>query len=333
MSTPTVRPGALPTDDRPSGGARIVVGVDGSDGARSALVWALAEAARRGAQLVVVSAFPVDYYWTDAYLVDPNRLDAVRADTDTRTRAMVDEARRNPAVTAVTGADSVEVQVAVVAGAAAEHLVNAAEDADLLVVGSRGRSGVRSTLLGSVALHCTTHARCPVVVVHPLSGSAPEAGRKVVVGLDDSDMSREALRHAVAEAGRLGAEVEGVVAYHPVSPWSELYTLGAPLGGELEEHARRRGEAMVAEVLGTFPDGSTPKVRVVAVEGPPGYVLIRRAQDAALLVVGSRSRSRLRGMVLGSVALDCVVHGTGPVMVVHPDGALASALLAAPAQA
>ena len=269
----------------------------------------------------------------DAYLVDPNRLDAVRADTDTRTRAMVDEARRNPAVTAVTGADSVEVQVAVVAGAAAEHLVNAAEDADLLVVGSRGRSGVRSTLLGSVALHCTTHARCPVVVVHPLSGSAPEAGRKVVVGLDDSDMSREALRHAVAEAGRLGAEVEGVVAFHPVSPWSELYTLGAPLGGELEEHARRRGEAMVAEVLGTFPDGSTPKVRVVAVEGPPGYVLIRRAQDAALLVVGSRSRSRLRGMVLGSVALDCVVHGTGPVMVVHPDGALASALLAAPAQA
>jgi nucleotide-binding universal stress UspA family protein len=246
---------------------------------------------------------------------------------------VVDEARRDPAVVAVTGAHTVPVQVVVVAGAAAEHLVNAAEDADLLVVGSRGRSGVRSTLLGSVALHCTTHARCPIVVVHPLSGTGTGVGGKVVVGLDDSDMSREALRQAVAEAARLGAEVEGVVAYHPVSPWSELYTLGAPLGGELQEHARRRGEDIVAEVLGEIPDGSTPKVGVVAVEGPAGHVLVRRAEDAALLVVGSRSRSQLRGMVLGSVALDCVVHGTGPVMVVHPDGARAAAPLAAPALA
>jgi nucleotide-binding universal stress UspA family protein len=291
------------------------------------------EAARRGAGLVVLSAFPVDFYWTDAYLLDPRRLDAVRADTDARTRAMVDEARQAPAVVAVPGSDTVPVQVVVAAGAAAEHLVNAAEDADLLVVGSRGRSGVRSTLLGSVALHCTTHARCPVVVVHPASGTTAGAGGRVVVGLDDSDMSREALRQAVAEAARLGAEVEGVVAYHPVSPWSELYTLGAPLGGELEEHARRRGEDMVAEVLGTSADGGTPPVRVVAVEGPAGHVLVRRSEGAALLVVGSRSRSRLSGMVLGSVALDCVVHGTGPVMVVHPDGARATAPLAAPALA
>jgi nucleotide-binding universal stress UspA family protein len=328
-----VPPGELPAEDGPARGARVVVGVDGSDGARSALVWALVEAARRGAGLVVLSAFPVDFYWTDAYLLDPRRLDAVRADTDTRARAMVDEARRAPAVVAVPGSDTVPVQVVVVAGAAAEHLVNAAADADLLVVGSRGRSGVRSTLVGSVALHCTTHARCPVVVVHPQPATATEAGSRVVVGLDDSDMSRDALRHAVTEAARLGAEVEGVVAYHPVSPWSELYTLGAPLGGELEEHARRRGEAMVAEVLGTIADGASPPVRVVAVEGPAGHVLVRRAEGAALLVVGSRSRSRLRGMVLGSVALDCVVHGTGPVMVVHPAAARATAPLVAPALA
>ena len=91
---------------------------------------------------------------------------------------------------------------------------------------------------------------------------------------------------------------------------------------------------MVAEVLGTVPAGGTPKVRVVAEEGPAGHVLVRRAEDAALLVVGSRSRSRLQGMVLGSVALDCVVHGTGPVMVVHPAAAApASAPVAEPALA
>jgi nucleotide-binding universal stress UspA family protein len=71
-------------------------------------------------------------------------------------------------------------------------------------------------------------------------------------------------------------------------------------------------------VLVGFGDGSRPEIRVVALEGRAGEVLARRAAEASLLVVGSRSRSRLAGMVLGSVALDSVVHSPVPVMVVHP---------------
>ena len=296
---------------------RIVVGVDGSDGARAALAWALAEAVRRGAEVDVLSAVPVDFYWDDPYLRDDGGVDRVRADTETRARALIEEVRRDPAVASV--AAGVPVDVVVVAGPPAEFLVDRAEGADLLVVGSRGRGAARSTLLGSVALHCVTHAPCPVVVVHPTRPAVEGAGT-VVVGLDDSAPARAALRVAVAEAARMGAEVEAVVVYRRPDLWSDLYTWSAPPTDETQDHALRGGERVVAEVLGDTA-GSGPRVRVVALEGPTGPVLALRAEDAALLVVGSRSRSALRGLVLGSVALHCVVHAPVPVMVVHPENA------------
>jgi nucleotide-binding universal stress UspA family protein len=192
--------------------------------------------------------------------------------------------------------------------------VHQAEDADLLVVGSRGRGAVRSSMAGSVALHCAAHARCPVVVVHPTSAGAAEPGH-VVVGLDDSDHARAALTAAVAEAAALGAEVEAVLAYEPPNYWSDLYAVVAPSVGETAEHAQRRGEAIVGEVLGAEP---ATAVRVVAVEGHPAQVLMHRAEGARLLVLGSRSRNQLEGVVLGSVALHAVMHAPCPVLVVHP---------------
>ena len=294
----------------PTRPGRVVVGVDGSPGARAALGWALAVAAGTGAPLEVVSAYPVDFYWMDPLLVDPERLDAIRADTEERVRALVAEVRGDPAVTAAAGAAGTRVDVVVAAGAAPEHLVARAEGADLLVVGSRGRGGVRSTLLGSVALHCVAHAPCPVVVVHPGAASPPP---RVVVGVDDSPVSRAALARAAQEASRTGARLEVVAAYQPEAYWSDLYAITAPPASETEEHARTRVTAIVADVLGT---GADADVRVV--QGAPGEVLVQQAGRAALLVVGSRSSSRLAGMVLGSVALHCAVHAPCPVMVVHP---------------
>jgi nucleotide-binding universal stress UspA family protein len=72
---------------------------------------------------------------------------------------------------------------------------------------------------------------------------------------------------------------------------------------------------MVAEVLGDEP---RVPVQVVTVDGPAEAALVKQAEGAALLVVGSRSRSQLPGMVLGSVALHCAVNAPCPVMVVHP---------------
>jgi len=292
------------------------VGVDGSPGSSAALVWALAEAARCGADVEVVSAFPVDDYWHDPLLADPRRVETLRSDTEARARAFVARAISDPAVTAVPRTAAVEVSFTVAAGEPAEHLVRLARGARLLVVGSRGRGGVRSTLLGSVALHCTTHAPCPVVVVHaPLQ---PVAAR-VVVGFDDSPVARAALARAAEEAERRGTALEVVAARQPVVYWTDVTAAVPPPVEESVPEFRRRVEGLVAGVLGEpLGDG----VSVVAEIGRAAEVLERRAEGAELLVVGSRSRSRLSGMVLGSVALHSVVHASCPVMVVRPEPSL-----------
>ena len=170
MSTPSDRPDGIPANGHSATRPRLVAGVDGSAGARACLLWALGEAARRGAELEVVGAVPVDVYWPDPYLVDAGRIDAFRADTAARASALVEEIRRDPAA---AGSSGVPVRVEVHMGPAAEILVQQAEGADLLVVGSRGRSGTRSTLLGSVALHCVVHASVPVMVVHAETAERP----------------------------------------------------------------------------------------------------------------------------------------------------------------
>jgi nucleotide-binding universal stress UspA family protein len=293
-------------DSEETGGAAgVVVGVDGSPGARAALVWALADAARRGARLQVVSAFPVDIYWGDAMLIDERRIEAFRADTEGRVRALVDEVRSQ------SGAGAAAVDVAVAPGPATQVVLAAAEGAALLVVGSRGRGPVRSTVLGSVALHAATHARCPVVVVHPRAdtGSAP---RRVVVGVDGSDGSRAALAHAVAEAERLDADVTVIAAYTLRSYWSGAYQASVPPVERLREAVRSDAEAMVSQIGAP----TTVGVRVLPVEGPAGDTLVRAAEGADLLVVGGRGRGAVRGMLLGSVALHCVINAPCPVMVV-----------------
>ena len=283
---------------------RVVVGVDGSPGARAALVWAMADAARRGARVEVVSAFPVETYWADPVLIDERRIEAVRADTEGRVRALVDEVRSE------AGGGDIAVDVTVVAGPPAHELLTAADGAGLLVVGSRGRGSVASTVLGSVALHAVTHARCPVVVVHPRAEAS--ASPRVVVGVDGSDASREALARAVAEAGRLDADVTAVAAYTLRSYWSGAYQAAVPPVERLREAVRSQAEDMVAAVGATTVD-------ILPVEGPAGDALVRAAEGAELLVVGSRGRGAVRGMLLGSVALHCVIHAPCPVMVV-PSG-------------
>lgn len=292
--------------------------MDGSAGGRRALAWALSAAAGRGASLEVVSAFPVDVHWIDPLLVDPHRIEKIRRDVEARTRDLVEEVRSDPEVSAIPGTAEVPVWVMAAPGPAAPVLVHRAEGAELLVVGSRGRGGVRSTVLGSVALHCSVHAPCPVVVVRSAAGEAatePATAPRVVVGLDDSPHAEAALRAALAEADRRGGRVEAVLAYDTPNYWSDMYAVMTAPPGRTREQALERAEAFVADALGDEAEA----VDVVVADGPPGEVLVQHAVGAVLLVVGSRSRSTLAGMVLGSVALHCVIHGPCPVMVVRPE--------------
>ncbi len=298
------------TDDEQGHAGRTVVGVDGSPGARTALGWALADAGRRGAALEVVSSFPVQLYLADPLLLDERQLEAVRADTLERARALVDEVR------AETGEAAVPVQVLAVAGPPAPMLLAASEDAGLLVIGNRGRGAVKSLVLGSVALSCVTHARVPVVVVHPRADAAAVPTR-VVVGLDGSVASGVALERAAAEAQLLGAELVAVAAYSAASYWSDAYAVVLPPPEQLAEEVQAAAEQQVAGAR--LPDGL--RVRVESVEGSAGNVLVGAARDAALLVVGGHGQGAVRGLLMGSVALHCVLSGPCPVMVVpEPHG-------------
>jgi nucleotide-binding universal stress UspA family protein len=147
----------------------VVVGVDGSAGAREALRWALAEARLRKSPLRAVHAWMFGYiggsvegypYWGGSL----GSYTSLGVDLKDLYQAAEDLLERALAEVEVEG---VEIERQVVQGPAAEVLVNAATPEDLLVVGSRGHGGFADLLLGSVSQQCVHHAPCPVVVVHP----------------------------------------------------------------------------------------------------------------------------------------------------------------------
>lgn len=135
---------------------RIVVGVDGSSSARSALRWAVQQADLTGARVQAVAAweFPAFYSWEGGPM-PPD-------DFERSARNGMDETV--DAVLAETGSD-VSLQRDLEHGHAAQMLLDAARGADLLVVGSRGHGSFYGALLGSVSQRCAQHAECPVVIV------------------------------------------------------------------------------------------------------------------------------------------------------------------------
>jgi nucleotide-binding universal stress UspA family protein len=292
---------------------RVLVGVDGSAGSLTALRWAMHWALVRGAEVAVVATYPTVATWSSPDSVDPGALDAVHDDTWARARAAVDAVRDSDSAVL-----DVPVSLHVEPGPAAAQLVRRSADADLLVVGSRGRGEVRSALLGSVALHSASAAECPVVVV-PLPGRWAEPGvaSRVVVGVDGSARSVAALAAALTEAGPAGS-VTAVRSHDVTDPWGDA--AGAPAAAELQEvheGALQRMEGQLGELL-VASAGDHPDVHRLSLTGPAGAVLVEQASDADLLVVASRGHGEFRGLVFGSVALHCVVHATCPVLVVRP---------------
>lgn len=138
----------------------IVVGVDGSGHSQRALEWAAREAALRQVPLTVITVRQPAMGWRGIVSLPGDRpateqlRQNVKAETDEILEQIGD--RRPP-----------EVSVEAINGTPAEALLGAADEADLLVVGSRGAGGFTRLLLGSVSTHVTHHARCAVVVIPP----------------------------------------------------------------------------------------------------------------------------------------------------------------------
>ena len=143
----------------------IVVGVDGSEASHEALRWAADEARLRFAPLVAVHAWS---FIPPQPIGDPGMLAMPAGDLPGQLSAESDAARIgfDAAIEEALGADAgIEVEQKLVEGDAGEALVAESATAELVVVGSHGRSGFKAALLGSVSRHVIDHAKCPVVVV------------------------------------------------------------------------------------------------------------------------------------------------------------------------
>ncbi|MGX6607102.1 universal stress protein [Micromonosporaceae bacterium Da 78-11] len=148
------------TDHVADSGHRIIVGVDGSQGSKTALKWAMSQAALTGATVEAITTwqdpaqYGTAYGWTSAAF-----------EGDTYATAIVKALDDTIAEVTAEIPHPVTVLPQVVQGHAVEALLHAAAGADLLVVGSRGHGTFAGIVLGSVSQHCVQHAPCPVVVV------------------------------------------------------------------------------------------------------------------------------------------------------------------------
>ena len=138
---------------------RIVVGIDGSQGARRALEWAVGEATLRDAHLVVIHAWLEPAAVAVGSVITAGGVEP-EVFEDTAWRTVTD---------LLAGVDTnglpQGLETHVVSGAPARALLEAAEGADLVVVGSRGLGGFTGLLLGSVSQQVAHHATCPVVII------------------------------------------------------------------------------------------------------------------------------------------------------------------------
>ena len=143
--------------------ATIIVGVDGSAGSVAALTFALAEARLRRASVKAVTAWTLSYVAAPIGMMAPID-EALIPELQENARAVAQAA----VAEAIGSSTDVQVEIDVREGSAAQVLVDAAQGADLLVVGTGGHGGFAGLLLGSVSQQTAHHAPCPVVIVpHP----------------------------------------------------------------------------------------------------------------------------------------------------------------------
>jgi nucleotide-binding universal stress UspA family protein len=274
----------------------IVVGVDGSPRSLEALRWAADQADRTGAGLLALISWHVRLPGVE--------LAAAATDAEAAAREVL-----LAALTAALGAEhAATVETRVSGSRPAEALLQLSGDAELVVVGGDAHTAVPDFPLGAVPEQLITYADCPVAVIR---ATAAAREHRIVVGLDGSPGSRDALAWALQQARRSGATVDAVVVWD-WRPRYAVYPYGPP-----EEHYHRAAEELLRAELDRLEPRDRTLVTGRTVRGHPARVLSEAARDAALLVVGSRGTGGGFRHLIGSVSSQCVRHAAVPVVVTH----------------
>jgi len=296
----------------------VIAGVDGSAESLAAAEWAAREAVRRDRPLRLVHAWNWHPRQEDGEI-------ATAAQRHLARRALRQAEDRIRSTCPGVRLDDEQME-----GPATAALLKAAEQADLLVLGSRGLSGFTGFLVGSVALGVVARAPRPVVLVrageeaadeHLLDGhgnpSTRTGYRDVVLGIDLTDSCDDVIEFAFEEARLRGARLKAVHAWQQPSP------LGLGPGDLALVDGPERAEewlGFLMAVLQVWRD-KYPEVEVVetVTEGRPQSALLRAASGASLLVVGRRTVDRPAGPRTGPVTHAAIHHVGCPVAVVPHD--------------
>ncbi|MET9774050.1 universal stress protein [Streptomyces sp. NPDC006367] len=290
----------------------VIAAVDGSQDGLRALDWAADAARARGAPLRVahVRQYAV---WAQADVL-------VAGPADTGEDPAIEEARARLR----ERADAPETEYLTVEGVPGAVLPELGADAQLLVLGSRGRGGFTSLLLGSNGLAAARDAECPVVVVprpgREVHGEPPAGpGPRVVVGLHVDSPDDGVLSFAFTEAARRGARLQ-VIAAHPwpVRTWAAAGQTVPQVIDEVsvESETRALADGFLAPWRSRHPE---VRADTHVMDGDAAGHLVAASRDAELVVVGRHRRRLLApARMLGSVTHAVLLHAASPVAVVPP---------------
>ena len=298
----------------------VVVGVDFSTPSDAAVAYGAWEAAVQHRSLTVLHGYdslaggvpPITGYEV-----------AMTHDAEARLAAIAARVREAHA--------GLDVTTRVWRGSGGRALVDISSEAALVVVGARGHGGFRHLLVGSVAGQVTAHALCPVVVVRqhlddrpadPI-GAKPGVG-PVLVGVDGSGYSRDAIDFAFAEASRRDTSLIAVTV------WGSPDTTGLGGGrawgddaaewqGRMEQDAHRALSEALAGAGERYPEVEVVRQTVHDVSASHALMVAGDRVGAALTVVGSRGHGGFAGLMLGSVSQELVSHGLSTLAVVRPE--------------
>ncbi len=274
-----------------------VVGVDGSEASRHALLWLLAHRSLAD-RIEVVSTFTI------SALAAPYGL---RSAVPNLGEIYRESAQARVDLTMKGIEDSRIESVRVFESSARTGLVEAAKSASLLVLGSSGHSALGGAFLGSVSSRCIRSSTVPILVVPP---SAPLRGalKKVVVGVDGSPNGQAALKWAIDHVDADGV-VEMVAAFSPL---------------EIPEGTLARNREATVDLVQMSIDRCENERGVQTVStvtpGDPRNVIAESAEQADLLVIGQRGRRSVAHLLLGSTATSLTHHVTVPTVVVPDTG-------------
>ncbi len=283
----------------------VIVGVDGSASSADALRWVDRHRDWFGeVRPVTVWDYPLrTFYAPPIGPADPptaDELSAHAADVAEATIASFDHEPFAP--------------LEVVNDGAASGLLSAAESADFLAVGTRGRGPVRSNILGSVGRECADETPVPLLIIPAGGDHVPLACQTVVVGIDGSDHARRALRVALAVAPAEARIVALTTWQTPVD--LPFQVTDARFDIRVLRAAARNLVNEVADEECAHAGFDPERVEREITEGDARWVLMSRSEASDLLVLGQRGRTGLRHAFLGSTTTALIHRPRCPTLVV-----------------